>query len=202
MTLYSELDSLVRELTAEGPAIPEDRLVLLDQLSSYVGDRLESGSPVRLNFICTHNSRRSQISQVWASVAAALSGLQDVKTFSGGTEATAFNARAIAALERAGFRIENPGGDNPRCLVRFSDDAPPVECFSKVFDHPENPGSDFAAVMTCSHADENCPFIPGARRIAIPFDDPGEADGTPLESATYDERVREIGREILFAVRR
>ena len=152
-------------------------------------------------FICTHNSRRSIIAQVWAAAAADWFGMDNVEAFSGGTETTAFNPRAVAALRRAGFSIGTPPEEeNPRYTVRFGEDATSLIVWSKVFDAPENPHRGFAAVMTCSHADENCPFVPGADvRVSLPFDDPKASDGTPDEERIYDERVREIGREIVFA---
>ena len=74
----------------------------------------------------------------------------------------------------------------------------PAACKSTV--GAANPEKDFAAVMTCSHADEHCPFIPGATaRIALTYDDPKDFDDTPLESEKYRERVMQIGREILYA---
>ena len=55
--------------------------------------------------------------------------------------------------------------------------------------------------MTCSDADENCPFIPGAEmRLPLTYEDPKEADDKPEERAVYDERVRQIGREIFYAM--
>ena len=138
------------------------------------------------------------MAQVWAATFAALHEMHVVTCFSGGTEATAFNPRAVAALRRAGFRITGPDGPNPHYNVTFADSTAGVEAFSKTFDDPPNPQSDFAAVMTCSDADENCPFIPGATRFSLPYDDPKEADGTPAETERYDERVRQIGVEMLY----
>lgn len=196
---YPELAAYIATLTTELDQIPPARQEVLLRLSRYI--QQQPPGPVRLNFICTHNSRRSHLAQIWAAVAAAHYGLDRVQTFSGGTEATALNPRAVAALERAGFRIECPAGDNPRYRVSFSDNAPPLVCFSKTYDHPDNPRSQFAAIMTCSDADENCPFIPGvALRLPLTYDDPKAADGTPQEAARYDERVRQIGRELFFAL--
>ena len=59
---------------------------------------------------------------------------------------------------------------------------------------------DFGAIMTCSHADENCPFVNGAEmRMTISFDDPKDFDGTPEEAEMYKERACQIGREILYS---
>ena len=66
-----------------------DRKTLLDDLTDYVITQTAAGSPVRLIFICTHNSRRSHMAQLWAQTAAAYHGVAAIETFSGGTEATA-----------------------------------------------------------------------------------------------------------------
>ncbi len=197
--LFPELVDTIGVLLGEVDRISLPRQALLLRLSDYISQQ-KQGS-VQLHFICTHNSRRSQIAQVWAAVAAAYAGLDGVQTYSGGTEVTAFHANAVAALERVGFRIDKPGGDNPHYLVHFSPDLPPLTCYSKAFDDASNPTRDFAAVMTCSQADENCPFIPGAMwRLPLTYEDPKVADDTPQAAAHYEERVREIGRELVFAL--
>jgi arsenate reductase len=152
-------------------------------------------------FICTHNSRRSQLCQIWAATAATYYGVLHVEAYSGGTEVTAFNGRAVAALRRAGFAIDDPKTTpNPRYRVSWHVDGPELECFSKVYHDASNPKSDFCAVMTCSQADKLCPIVQGAsKRISLPYNDPKAFDGTPQETANYDERCRQIAREILFA---
>ncbi len=184
-------------------AIPLERRSELLRLSTFVRNRIDAGEPARLTFICTHNSRRSHMAQVWAATAAAWYGIEGVETYSGGTEATAFNPRAVAALERAGFEIANPGGDNPRYRVRFGPDAPPLTCFSKVTSESPNPREGFAAIMTCSAADEACPIVDGAAlRVSIPYIDPKEADDTPEETARYDARSLQIAAEMFYLMSR
>lgn len=197
LTMYSDLEKYISSLKTEMDSIPDDRKELLKEMADFVRD---SEDKAKLTFICTHNSRRSHLSQVWSAVAAYHYGFGDkVETYSGGTESTAFNPRAVAALERAGFEIENPGGENPRYQVSFSENSQAMECFSKKYDDPANPSEGFLAVMTCSHADETCPFIPGAAlRIPIPYDDPKESDGTERETETYDERSRQIAAEMFY----
>ena len=198
--MYPDAQLYVEQRLREFPAIPQERQSQLRELALYIQSLVLSGAPVRLVFICTHNSRRSHLAQVWAAIAAAWTGVAGVETFSGGTEATAFEPRAVAALERAGLRIrQQAGGSNPRYEVRFEDTDHPLLCFSKVYNAAPNPDADFCAVMTCTHADENCPHVAGAAlRVAIPFDDPKGSDGTPQESARYDERCRQISREMLY----
>ena len=202
--LLVALDKTVEQLTNEFDLIPAPRKERLNDLTQFVQSKVNASQKVYLNFICTHNSRRSHLSQIWAQAAAHLYGVPDVKCFSGGTEATAFNPRAVKAMQEAGFAITtSKPGDNPVYEVRFAESATPIIAFSKKYDDPFNHNKDFAAIMTCSHADENCPLVLGASgRIALTYDDPKEFDGTPLEAAKYRERVLQIGREILFALSR
>lgn len=189
--------------------IEPERRENLDRLATFVRERVAAGEPAALTFICTHNSRRSQMGQIWAAVAASYYGIEGVETYSGGTESTAFNPRAVAALERAGLRIE-PGSEadldaepNPHHEVRYSEARPALEAFSKTFDHEANPKDGFAAIMTCSAADAACPFVPGAAlRVANPYEDPKAADGTDEERSRYDERCRQIATEMFYLMAR
>ena len=157
------------------------------------------GQTAELTFICTHNSRRSQMAQLWASAAAAQFGIDGVRAYSGGTEVTAFNPRAVAAMGRAGFVIDDPGGENPHYRVTHAAESPTMECFSKTYDDPVNPSTGFAAVMTCSDADASCPVVPGAElRARVQYDDPKSADGSPEEASTYDARCLQIATEMLY----
>lgn len=199
--MLTTLQTTIDQLTAEFQQIPPERKKTLHELTNFVQDKINSGKPAYLNFICTHNSRRSHLSQLWAQAAAFYYGVKNVSCYSGGTEATAFNPRAVKAMQEAGFQIsKTTDGDNPVYEVRFASEAAPIIAFSKKYDDPFNHNKDFAAIMTCSHADENCPLVLGASgRIALTYDDPKEFDGTPSEAAKYSERVRQIGREILYA---
>jgi arsenate reductase len=199
--IFVPLSKTLEKLTSEFAVIPNDRKEILNDLTEFVRQKSASGQTISLNFICTHNSRRSHISQIWAQAAAYYYGINNVECFSGGTEATAFNPRAVKAMKEAGFEINiNKDGTNPVYDVRYAIEAPALTAFSKKYDDEFNPKKDFAAIMTCSHADENCPLVFGAiKRIALTYDDPKNFDGTPMESEKYSERVNEIGREILYA---
>lgn len=197
--LFPKLRAYSEARIKEFESIPESRKAELRELSDYIQRKFESAGEVSLNFICTHNSRRSHLTQIWAAVAAYYYEVDRVKTYSGGTEATAFNPNAVAALVRSGLQIENPGGDNPKYEVGFSGSTDPSTCFSKTFDDDINPKSGFGAIMTCSSADESCPTVFGADfRLALTYRDPKEADGTPKESDTYDERCAQIARELFY----
>lgn len=202
MAVNSKLQAAFQQFEKEFSLIPTERKKILQQITSFVEKKLLAGEEAFLNFICTHNSRRSHISQLWAQAAAAYYKVENVKCYSGGTEATAFNPRAVKAMIEVGFKIEKTkDSENPRYEVFFSNVLPPVVAFSKVYSDSFNPSRGFAAVMTCSHADENCPLVVGAAtRISLPFNDPKDFDGTPQEAEKYSERVYEIGREISYAI--
>lgn len=178
--------------------VSAERQTVLQPLADYIKVKIASQQPINLTFICTHNSRRSHLGQVWAQVAAAFFGIENVYCFSGGTETTACNPRTIAALERAGLEvIKITDSENPVYEISFDDSTKPVIAFSKVYDQAPNPTQGFAAIMTCDHAEANCPFIPGAeKRLPILYIDPKVSDDTPEESATYDARCRQIATEM------
>ena len=197
--MHAALEQHIRELLPLLGELPESRRTLLDEVAFFVSTKRANGENADLLFICTHNSRRSQLGQLWATAAAAHFGVDGIRAYSGGTEVTAFNPRAIAAAERAGFRVANPGGENPRYRISFDDAAAPLVCFSKNYDDPSNPSADFVAVMTCSEADEACPVVLGAAlRAPIRYEDPKAFDNTPEETASYDARSRQIATEMLY----
>ena len=178
--------------------VPEARRAVLLPLIEHIQSKRDLGHEVYLNFICTHNSRRSQFSQIWAQTAAQYFGIP-ARCFSGGVEITSFNERAVACLKRSGFNITSSEGENPRYAIFFAEDIKPIITFSKLFNDPVNEAEQFATVMTCSHADENCPFIPGAeKRIAVRYEDPKTFDDTPEEAHRYDERSLQVASEMFY----
>ena len=195
------LQNTIQELEGEFGQIAEDRQLVLNDLTTYIKS-LKGKREIRLTFICTHNSRRSHIAQVWAQTAAHYYSIKEVKSFSGGTEVTAFHPNAVKALETVGFSIsKRSSGSNPTYAVYFNKEEKPVICFSKKYNDSSNPQSDFAAIMTCSDANEACPIVEGANlRIPITFNDPKEFDDTPIVEEKYLERIRDIGREMLFVL--
>lgn len=199
--MYSTLETYIEELKSSFADISTARKETLTQTAKYIRTKLEAGETAKLNFICTHNSRRSHFAQIWTGLAAYYYKVSNIETYSGGTEATAFNPAAVQALERAGFKVEKQEEANPRYRLFFDDEHAPMICFSKTYSDPVNPSTGFAAIMTCSDADANCPFVPGAEfRIPITYADPKEADGTPDEKAVYDKRCRQIAAEMFYMI--
>jgi len=202
--MNKDLEDYIQLCTKEFDLIPIERKAELEELALYVHKRQSGKKKSDLTFICTHNSRRSHLSQIWAQTASAWYGVANVECWSGGTEATAFNPRAVKAIEDAGFIVEKKGREeNPHYLVIHSEDFEPCVCFSKTYDDPFNPQDNYCAIMTCSSADEACPIVLGAEeRIAIRYDDPKAFDGTDQEEEKYAERCRQIAREMLYAFSR
>lgn len=201
-TLHPDLQRYVNDRVLPAvAAIPAERKESLDLIVAFVKERKAGGATADLTFICTHNSRRSHLSQLWAATAAWSFGQDHVRTYSGGTEATAFNPRAVAAVERSGFQVVKPEGKNPVYEVSFAKGHAAEHCWSKKYDDAAKPQKDFCAVMTCSEADKNCPIVFGALdRISLPYNDPKEADGTPEEAARYDERCLQIAAELWYVM--
>jgi len=203
--MYPRLQSYVGEVITHFADIPEERKQQLDKLALFIESKRSASEPAKLTFICTHNSRRSHMSQLWATTAAAYYGIDGLETFSGGTEASAFNPRAVAAMQRAGLEIgaDQPGADNPHYRVSYASGGPTFEVFSKRYDEPPNPNANFAAVMTCSQADQSCPFVKGAAlRISLSYEDPKASDGTPHEAEAYDGRAKQIATEMFYLLSR
>jgi arsenate reductase (thioredoxin) len=198
--LLPELQPYADQVAAELHLVPTVRKPVLDAIAADITTRLNSGKPAYLTFICTHNSRRSHMSQIWAQTAAHYYGLENVQAYSGGTEVTACNCRTITAMRRAGFNVEDATtGENPLYLVHYAPDRPPIRAYSKLYNADDNPKSEFIALMTCSSADQKCPTVAGAiARHAIHYIDPRLCDDTPTETAAYNERCREIAREMFY----
>lgn len=198
--LFSQIQAYIKDLASQEEILTPDRKASLDQLKDYAQQRINESQENKWVFICTHNSRRSHFGQVWAQALADFYGISNFSSYSGGTEATAFNANAIQALKEVGFIIEETeAGTNPVYSVAHSDQHNPSIAFSKVFDHKDNPQEAFAAIMTCSEADAACPFVPGAEfRLSLPFEDPKLFDGTPQQEMMYAERCRQIASELNY----
>ncbi len=181
-------------------SIPKERLPVLQSLIDFIQGKRDARSNINLNFICTHNSRRSHLSQIWAQALAAYFKVENVHCYSGGTEATALFPKVVAVLSEIGFEITNLSeGNNPVYSIKYGIDVHPIIGFSKTYDHTFNPKNSFAAILTCAHADENCPLISGAeKRIPLTFEDPKEFDNTALQTEKYMERSMQIATELCY----
>ncbi|MEM9052220.1 MAG: protein-tyrosine-phosphatase [Bacteroidota bacterium] len=204
LTSISKLEDKIVELQAQENLITPNRLEELNYLAGTIHAQKEEMGFSKVTWVCTHNSRRSQLAQIWFWKALQHYKIEKIKSYSGGTETTAFNHRMVKAVKDAGFRLyQRDETENPRYAARIGDAyESELLLFSKKFTDEFNPQKDFIAVMVCSQADQECPFVPGAyTRVALPYEDPKVADDTPQEGEAYAKKVDEIGREVLYLIK-
>ncbi|MFT5512451.1 MAG: arsenate reductase [Bacteroidia bacterium] len=171
--------------------------VLRQQQLLQLAELINVAEVKQLNFICTHNSRRSQFAQIWGQTMANYSN-KDIASYSGGIEVTECNYRTIEALKSIGFNVEVQGNNNPVYNVKFSADHPGVILFSKLYLDKVNPHY-YIAIMTCDHADQSCPIIPEAtERFSLTYTDPKHFDDSINESMEYLKTGRQIATEMKF----
>lgn len=178
--------------------IPNERIEILNPLANYLQNKVDSKQEIRLNFICTHNSRRSHLAQVWAQTMAFHFNIQNVFCYSGGTETTAMFPKIAQTLTDQGFQIQQLSQDqNPIYAIKFSQNQHPIICFSKNYFNNFNPQENFAAILACNHADQGCPIVIGAEnRFAIQYEDPKIFDNTPFSNQKYSECSLQIAAEM------
>jgi protein-tyrosine phosphatase/arsenate reductase len=197
--MNNKINSMCESLSTQFDSIPEKRKEILEKITAYIQQRKDSNKPISLVYICTHNARRSFFGQIWAQTAASFYGIDNCTTYSGGMEVTRCHPNAINALQNQGFEAHRSSDStNPLYEINYGG-KDNLLCFSKLFNDSTNPAQDFAAIMVCSDAETNCPFIPeAALRISTTYDDPKEFDGTPLEEEKYLERANQIALECLY----
>jgi arsenate reductase len=181
-------------------SVSDERKEVVQPLIDYIQNKVTTNQEIRLNFICTHNSRRSHLSQIWAQTMAFQFKIDKVFCYSGGTEATAMFPKVAETLVNQGFQIQKLSQENnPVYAVKFDTNQHPIICFSKTYSDDFNPKNNFGAIMTCNNADEGCPMVFGAEtRFPIKYNDPKAFDGTDLMNEKYAERSLEIASEIYY----
>ncbi len=197
--MYKYLAETIKGII-DSQVLNEERKIVLQPLVDFVQQKAKRGESINLNFICTHNSRRSHLAQVWAQVASVYFNIPNVYCYSGGTEETALFPKVAETLTNQGFNIfKITDANNPVYAIKYSNHDLPIIGFSKKYDNPFNPASAFVAIMTCSQADGGCPFIAGAeKRIPITFEDPKISDGSPEQTQVYAERSLQIAQEMFY----
>ena len=180
--------------------IDDQRKAILQPLVVYIQEKVNRKEAINLNFICTHNSRRSHLAQIWSQFAAAYYNIPNINCYSGGTQETALFPKVIETLSNQGFKIfKIADSNNPIYAIKYDENSSPIIGFSKKYDDAYNPNSNFAAILTCSQADDGCPFIAGAeKRIPITYEDPKISDGTTNQTEVYQQRSIEIATEMMY----
>ncbi len=180
--------------------ILDERKQVLQELIDYIREKQGKDQAIRLHFICTHNSRRSHLAQIWAQTMAYHVGLRNVDCYSGGTEATALYPMVAEVLSETGFSVSKLSDSaNSVYCIKYGENEAPIIGFSKTLDHSFNPKSEFCAIMTCHSANEACPLVAGAeKRIPITYEDPKHFDQSALQAEKYFERSRQIATEMFY----
>ena len=198
LTLFSEIEQVIKGLNPQ--TISTERKAILQPLTEFIQSKVSSHQEIRINFICTHNSRRSHLSQVWAQTLAHYFNVKNVFCYSAGTESTALFPMVAETLRNSGFQIKTISkSENPVYSIKYTYNQHPIIGFSKRLDDDFNPKSEFVAIMTCDSANEACPFVSGAeKRIPITFEDPKAFDNTPQQAEKYNERSLQIATELFY----
>lgn len=203
----SLLEKTLLELQTRASNVPKQvstrRLQALDHVAQWIASQSSEAS-IDITVICTHNSRRSHLGQVWLQAAAWQYEFDNLRAWSGGTEGTALYPSAAEALRTQGVELsQNTDRENPIYRIQLQSGQPPFDVFSKPYAHPSNPQSGFAAILVCNEANEACPIVSGAdARFSLPYVDPKISDGTAEESRIYQERSKEIGGEMFYIIER
>ena len=196
--LFSEIENVITNFNFD--EITAKRKEILLPLINFIKIKATNHEQIRLNFICTHNSRRSHLAQIWAQTAAAYYTINNVFCYSGGTEVTAMFPIIAKTLENQGFKINVISeGSNPIYSVQYNANEHPIIAFSKNYDNAFNPANAFGAILTCTQADAGCPFVAGAeQRFPITYKDPKEFDNTPEQTEQYYKRSFQIATEMFY----
>ena len=119
-TLFSEIENVIKELNPE--TISSERREVLQPLIDFIQSKVSENKEIRINFICTHNSRRSHLSQVWAQTMASYFNIKKVFCYSGGTESTALFPIVAETLQNSGFQINTISkNENPIYSIKYAD---------------------------------------------------------------------------------
>ncbi len=200
--LFTKIEDVIKSLNIE--TITNDRQAILKPLIEFIQSKVLNNQEIRINFICTHNSRRSHLAQVWAQTLAYNFNIKNVFCYSGGTECTALFPMVAETLQNSGFEIKTlSAGNNPIYSIKYAENEHAIIGFSKKMDDDFNPKSKFVAIMTCDSASEACPVVPGAeKRISITFEDPKSFDNTLQQAEKYSERSLQIATELFYVFSR
>jgi arsenate reductase len=196
--LFPKIEKLILGLNPE--TIPNERKAVLHPLVHFIQTKVSNNQEIRLNFICTHNSRRSYLAHVWAQTLAYYFNIKSVFCYSGGTETTALFPLVAKTLQNSGFKIKTLSeGKNPIYAIKYAQNEHPIIGFSKKLDDDFNPKTNFAAILTCDSANETCPIIFGAeKRISITYEDPKIFDKSSQQQEKYAERSLQIATELFY----
>lgn len=197
--MFSLIQEKLREYACRFDSIAVERKIVLQQLALSIRQSIAEYDRADILYVCTHNARRSHFGQVAAALAAAFYGIEQIYTYSAGTETTHVHIQTIKAIEALGCTVLKMNETtNPKYQINF-DGPHTLTCYSKTIHDSMLPKQEYIAVMTCTDAEQNCPFLPLAiARIALPYADPKIADGTGNEALIYFACFEQILTEALY----
>lgn len=177
--------------------VSNKRVFLINEIVNYIYKKTSENKIPKLNFICTHNSRRSQFCQFWASF---FSNYYNIKceVYSGGTVETEVHKSVLNNISDYGFNISFKECNNPIYSIKFKNQNL-GNYFSKFYYNFENPKNEFAAIMTCSDAENNCPVVEGSEiKFSLPYEDPKKYDKSKNEKNEYKKTSESIASEMNY----
>ncbi len=201
--MNKKLTNYIEKVVLTFDKIPDERKKLLRLLANYIKQNYVNKTASNIIFICTHNSRRSQLAQCWGYASSQYYDLKNINVFSGGTEVTSFNINALNAMKHSGFTIDQEDSKKKFCVIKVSEKDKGQKCYSKKYDSKDNPVKNFISIMTCIEADGLCPVLYGSDlKVSIPYKDPKTSDGTKDEFETYRKVCFEIAQELFYVMKK
>ena len=177
--------------------VSNKRSILLNKIVNYINKKRYENKISKLNFICTHNSRRSQFCQFWATFFSNYYNIR-CEAYSGGTVETEVYKSVVNNIRDYGFNISFKECNNPIYSIKFKN-LNLGNYFSKFYHDFENPKNEFAAIMTCSDAEKNCPFVEGSEvKFSLPYEDPKKYDTSKTEKNNYKNTSEKIASEMNY----
>ena len=177
--------------------VSNERVVFLNKIVNYVYKTASEKKTPKLNFICTHNSRRSQFCQFWATFFSIYYKIK-CEVYSGGNLETEVYKSVVNNIRDYGFNISYKDCDNPIYSINFRNQNL-GNYFSKLYNNSENPKNEFAAIMTCSDAEKNCPLVKGSEiKFSLQYEDPKKYDTTKIEKTEYKKTSEKIASEMNY----
>ncbi len=177
--------------------VSNKRTFVLNEIVNYIYKKTSENKIPKLNFICTHNSRRSQFCQFWATF---FSNYYHIKceVYSGGTVETEVYKSVINNISDYGFNISLKKCKNPVYSINFKNQNL-GNYFSKFYNNFENPKNEFAAIMTCTDVENNCPLVEGSEiKFSLPYKDPKKHDMSKNEKNEYKKTSEKIASEMNY----
>ena len=200
--LTPELKHYLDNCAPQTSKIENGRKALLDKMAKHF--RSDKAGAKTWLFVCTHNSRRSQMAQAMWLAVTEYYNLGEIGAYSAGTQQTALHFYALMALEHAGFQfLKSKEGKNPHYALLDNTNQEVKLLYSKTLEDSSLPQEEFTAIMVCDHADANCPFVPGAgARFGLHYSDPKAYDSSPDPLQHYDDTLCQITHELLYIASR